>query len=152
MYSNQKLAIDLLISVFLTFILTTTILSISTTSWNINTNHNRIGLFQQCSTTCIIKELNRTITMYTLFAIILLFISTLSSFLLMGTRIDKRNRCYILIPLTLFSAGISMTMAFLRVHDKISVNGYSALIFLIDIVLTYVLGGISILHGSMFYF
>jgi hypothetical protein len=70
----------------------------------------------------------------------------------MGTTIDKKNLCYILIPLTLFGAGISMTMAFIRVHERISVNGYSALIFLIDIVLTYVLGGISILHGSMFYF
>jgi len=154
MYSNQKLAIDLLISVFLTFILSTTILSISTSSWNININHNRIGLFQQCSNTCCcnIKELHRTITMLTLFTIILLLISTLSSFLLMGTTIDKKNQCYILIPLTLVGAGISMTMIFIRVHERISVNGYSALIFLIDTVLAYVLGGISILHGSMFYF
>lgn len=153
MYSNQKLAIDLLISIFATFILSTTILSISTTNWNINSNlRQRLGLFQQCSTKCMIKELHRTITMLVLFAVILLLTSTLSSFLLMGTRIDKRNRCYILVPLALFGAGISMTMTFIRVHEITSVNGYSALIFLIDIVLAYVLGGISILHGSMFYF
>jgi hypothetical protein len=153
MHSNQKLAIDLLISLFVTFILSTTILSISTANWNINTN-NRIGLFQQCSNPCCcnIKELNRTITMLALFTIILLLTSTFSSFLLMGTTIDKKNRSYILVPLTLFGAGISMTMIFIRIHERIYINGYSAFIFLIDIVLAYVLGGISILHGSMFYF
>jgi hypothetical protein len=153
MYSNQKLVIDLLISIFLTFILSTTILSISTANWNINPNH-RIGLFQQCSNPCCcnIKELNRKITMLTLFSTILLLTSTLSSFLLMGSTIDRKNRCYILLPLTLFGAGISMTMAFARINERISVNGYSAFIFLIDTVLAYVLGGISILHGSMFYF
>jgi len=154
MHSNQKLAIDVLISVFATFIFTTTILSISTASWNINSNHTRQGLFQQCANTCCctLKELNRTITMLALFSIILLLTSTLASFLLMGTLIEKKNRCYILVPLTLFAAGISMTMTFIRVHEHMFVNGYSALIFLIDIVLAYVLGGISILHGSMFYF
>ncbi len=155
MYSNQKLAIDLLISIFATFILSTTILSISTANWNINPSLNqRFGLFQQCSLTCccINKELNRTITMLTLFTSVLLLTGTLSSFLLIGTRVDKRNRCYILVPLTLFGAGISMTMIFIRVHEKTYINGYSALVFLIDNVLAYVLGGISILHGSMFYF
>lgn len=153
MYSNQKLAIDLLISIFASFILSTTILSISTANWYHNpVLHQRLGLFQQCSLTCTIKELHRTVTLLTLFAVILLLTSTLSSFLLMGTRIDRRNRCYLLVPVGLFGAGISMTMTFIRVHEKTSINGYSALIYLIDTVLAYVLGGISILHGSMFYF
>ena len=153
MYSSQKLAIDLLISIFATFILSTTLLSISTANWYINiTLHQRLGLFQQCSTTCTIKEFHRTITMFTLFAVILLTTSTLSAFLLMGTSIDRRNRCYLLVPIGLFGAGIAMTMAFIRIHERTSVNGYSALIFLIDTVLAYVLGGLSILHGSMFYF
>lgn len=155
MYSNQKFAIDLLISMFLLFILCTTIQSISTSNWNINYNTNtRIGLFRQCLYPCCCrtKELNRTITMLTLFSIILLSINTFSSFLLMGKRIEMRNRSYILVPLTLFGAGISMTMVFVKIHEQMSVNGYSAFIFLIDIVLAYVLGGISILHGSMFYF
>jgi len=156
MYSSHKLVIDLLISIFATFILSTTILSISTANWNINTtNNNRIGLFRQCNSNaccCRIKELNRTISLLTLFSVILLLISTFSSFLLMGTTTGKRNRCYILVPLTLFGAGIAMTLIFINIHERIYVNGYSAFIFLIDTVLAYVLGGITILHGSMFYF
>ncbi|CAF0798943.1 unnamed protein product [Rotaria sordida] len=154
MYSNQKLAIDLLISIFITFILTTTILSMSTTHWHINTNYNRTGLFQQCLSTCCCqaKELNRTVTMLVLFSTILLLISTFSSFLLMIITIDSKNRYYTFVPLTLFSAGISMTLTFIRIYELIHVNGYSAFIFLIDTVLSYVLGGITILHGSLFYY
>jgi hypothetical protein len=152
MYSNQKLPFDLLISVFITFILSTTILSISTANWNIDANYNRIGLFQQCSNTCTIKELNRTITMLILFSIILLITSTLSSYLLMATTAENRHRCYILVPLALFGAGTAMTLAFMKIYEQIPVNGYSAFIFLIDAVLAFVVGGLSILHGSMFYF
>lgn len=151
MYSNQKLALDLLIFVFMTFILSTNILSVSTTSWNINTNYNRTGLFQQCLSTCCCqtKELNRATTLFVLFAILLLSISTLSSVLLMIA--TNGNRYYMFVPLTLFGAGISMTLAFTRVYELMPLNGYSAYIFLIDIVLSYVLGGITILHGSLFY-
>ncbi|CAF2815768.1 unnamed protein product [Rotaria sp. Silwood2] len=154
MYSNQKLAIDLLLFIFITFILTTTILSISTTNWYIHTNYNRTGLFQQCLSTCCCqtKELNRTITMLIFFSIIILLISTFSSFLLMITTVNSSNRYYIFVPLTLFSAGISMTLTFIQIYELINVNGYSAFIFLIDTVLSYVLGGITILHGSLFYF
>ncbi|UJR28056.1 hypothetical protein I4U23_009312 [Adineta vaga] len=154
MYSNQKLVIDLLISVFATFILSTTILSISTPNWNIDTNHHRIGLFQQClyKCCCTIKELHRTITLLALFSLVLLVTGTFASFLLMGSTIDKRNRCYILVPLTLFGAGIAMTLMFMKIHEQTYVNSYSAFIFLIDTVLAYVLGGITILHASMFYF
>ncbi|CAF0836067.1 unnamed protein product [Adineta steineri] len=156
MYSNQKLVIDLLVSMFATFILSTTVLSISTTNWNNNNNinHDRIGLFQQCSKPCccIVKELNRTITLLILFSIILLIISTMTSFLLMGTTIGDPNRYYILVPLTLFGAGFAMTLAFMKIYEQMNLNGYSAFIFLIDTVLAYVLGGITILHGSMFYF
>jgi hypothetical protein len=70
----------------------------------------------------------------------------------MGTTTGRRNRSYILVPLTLFGAGIAMTLIFINIHERIYVNGYSAFIFLIDTVLAYVLGGITILHGSMFYF
>lgn len=154
MYSNQKLAIDLLISVFATFILSTTVLSVSTANWYIQANQSRFGLFQQCTIPCCCqtRELGRTITMLSLFSLVLLLTSTLASFLLMGTRINEKNHCYVLVPVALFGAGVAMTMTFVRVHDITYVNGYSALIFLIDTVLAYTLGGISILHGSMFYF
>ncbi|CAF3376480.1 unnamed protein product [Rotaria socialis] len=154
MYSNQKLALDLLIFVFITFVISTTILSISTPNWNINASHNRTGLFQQCLSTCCCqtKELNRTITILSLFSIILLLIGTSSSFLLMITTVVHRNRYYMFVPLTLLGAGVTMTLTFVRVYELIHANSYSAYIFLIDIVLNYVLGGITILHGSLFYF
>ena len=154
MHSNQKLAFDLFISMFATFILSTTILSISTANWKIDTNHNRTGLFRQCSNICCCntKEFNRTVTMLALFSILLLSIGTFSSFFLMITTIDDKSRYYAFIPLTLFGAGISMTLTFIQIHEYTHVNGYSALIFLIDTVLSYVLGGLTILHGSLFYF
>jgi hypothetical protein len=154
MYSNEKLVIDLLLSIFAVFILSTTILSISTTGWNIDIHQNRTGLFQQCLDTCCCetKELNRTITMLLFFSIILLLTSTLISCLLMTTSNDNRNRCYLFVPVTLFGAGIAMTLTLIQILDRMSLNGYSAFIFIIDTVLTYVLGGITILHGSMFYF
>lgn len=153
MSSNQKLVIDSLISMFLIFILTTTILSISTNNWYIHENFNRTGLFQQCLSTCCCetKELNRPITMSAFFSVTLLIISTLSSFLFMISTSDKENRYYIFIPLSLFAAGVSMTLTFMKVYEQINLNGYSAFIFLIDTVLSYVVGGISILHGSLFY-
>jgi hypothetical protein len=70
----------------------------------------------------------------------------------MITTMDNKNRCYILVPLALFGAGIAMTLAFAKIYEHIHVNSYSAFIFLIDTILAYVVGGISILHGSMFYF
>ncbi|CAF0900999.1 unnamed protein product [Adineta ricciae] len=154
MYSNRKLVIDFLVSVFATFILCTTILSISTANWNIDANQHRIGLFQRClhKSSCNIKELHRTVTLLALFTVILLVTSTLASFLMMGSTTDRQNRCYILVPLALFGAGTAMTLLFMKVHEQIYVNSYSAFIFLIDTVLTHVLGGVSILHGSMFYF
>ncbi len=156
-FSNQKLAIDLLISIIATLILSTCILSISTNNWNIKSDNfitNRTGLFQQCSNTfcCDTKELDRSITLLSLFSIILLATSTISSFLLMATTMDYRNRCYILVPLTLFGAGISMTLTLIQILDRIYPNGYSAFIFIIDTILAYLLGGISLLHANMFYF
>jgi len=156
-FSNQKLAIDLLISILATLILSTSILSISTNNWNIkseNSMTNRTGLFQQCSNTfcCDTKELDRSITILSLFSIILLITSTLSSFLLMSTTMDYKTRCYILVPLTLFGAGISMTLTLIQILDRIYLNGYSAFIFMIDTILTYLLGGISLLHANIFYF
>ena len=154
MYSNRKLVIDFLVSVFATFILCTTILSISTANWNIDANQHRIGLFQRClhRSSCNIKELHRTATLLALFTVGLRVTSTLASLLLMRSTTDQQNRCYILVPLALFGAGTAMALLFMKVHEQIYVNSYSAFIFLIDTVLAHVLGGISILHGSMFYF
>jgi hypothetical protein len=155
--SNKKIAFVLLISILATFILSTTILSISTNNWNIKSDnfiHNRTGLFQQCSNTlcCDIKELDRSVTILALFSIILLTTSTLSAFLLMATAMNCKNRCYILIPLTLFGSGIAMTLTLIQILDRIYLNGYSAFIFITDTILAYILGGISLLHANMFYF
>ena len=133
MFSNQKLAVDLLIAILATFILSTTILSISTNNWNIKHDAavtNRTGLFQQCSNSvcCDKKELNRSITLFALFSIVLLSAATLASFLLMATTMDYKNRCYI------------------------HLNGYSAYTFMINTILAYFLGGLSLVHANMFYF
>ncbi|CAF2412158.1 unnamed protein product [Rotaria sp. Silwood2] len=157
MVSNQKLANDLVISILAIFILSTTILSISTNNWNIeyeNSITNRTGLFQQCSNAfcCDTKELDRSITLLVLFSIIFLTISTLSSCFLMATTIDYKNQCYILVPLTLFGAGISMTLTLIQILDRIYLNGYSAFIFFIDTIFAYILGAISLLHANLFYF
>lgn len=156
---NQKLSVDLLISIIATLILGTSILSISTNNWNIKSDNsitNRTGLFQECSNTycCNKNELDRSITLLSLFSIILLITNTLSSFLLMSTTAatNSKTHCYILIPLTLFSAGITMTLTLIQVLDRIDINGYSAYIFIVDTVLAYLLGGISLVHGNMFYF
>ena len=155
--SNHKLAIDLLISLLATFILTTSLLSISTNNWNIKyegSTTNRTGLFQQCSNTlcCEKKELDRSISLLATLSIILLTTSTLSSFLFMSTGMDSKNRCYILVPLTLFATGISMTLTLIQILDRLSLNGYSAMTFMIDTILAYLLGGISLVHANMFYF
>ena len=155
--SNQKFAFDLLISILATIILSTTILSISTNNWNINYDNlaiNRTGLFQQCTSRlcCDIKELDRSITILALFSIILLTTSTLSAFLLMSIIINYKARCYILIPLTLFASGITMTLTLIQILDRIYINGYSAFIFIIDTILAYILGGVSLLHANIFYF
>ncbi|CAF0978428.1 unnamed protein product [Rotaria sp. Silwood1] len=157
MVSNQKLANDLVVSILAIFILSTTILSISTNNWNVeyeNSITNRTGLFQQCSNTfcCDTKELDRSITLLVLFSIIFLTISTLSSCFLMTITIDYKNQCYILVPLTLFGGGISMTLTLIQILDRIHLNGYSAFIFFIDTILAYILGAISLLHANMFYF
>ena len=157
MISSQKLAIDLLISILATCILSTTIISVSTVNWKIdyeNSIINRTGLFRQCSNTlcCDIKELDRLITLLALFSIILLVVGTLASFILIGIDMKDRNRCYILVPLTLLGAGIVMTLTLIQILERIYPNGYSALMFLIDIIFTYSLGAISLVHGSMFYF
>ena len=156
-FSNQKLAIDLLISILATFILGTSILSISTNSWNIkheNSITNRTGLFQQCSNTlcCDAKELDRSITFFSLVSIILLTTSTLSSFLFMSTTTNCKNRCYILVPLTSFGAGITMTLTLIQILDRLYLNGYSAFTFILDTLLAYFLGGTSLVHANMFYF
>jgi len=157
MCSNQKFAIDFLISMLATFILRTTILSILTNNWNIKNENsiiNRTGLFRECLNNfcCDRKELDRSITFLSIFSIILLIISTISSFLLMTTTIDYKNRCYIVVPLTLFSAGIIMTLTLIEIIDRIHLNGYSAFIFIIDTILAYILGSISLLHANIFYF
>ena len=156
-FSNQKLATDLLISILATFILSTSILSISTNNWNIKhdgSTTNRTGLFQQCSNTfcCDRKELDRSVTFFAVFSIILLTTSTLSSFLFMSTSMNSKNHCYILVPLTLFAAGISMTLTLIQILDRLYLNGYSALIYTIDTLLAYLLGGISLVHANIFYF
>lgn len=155
-FTNQKLAIDLLISVLATFILSTTILAISTNNWNVryeNSTTNRTGLFQQCSNTvcCDAKELDRSITLLALFSIILLTISTLSSFVLMTTTMNYKSRCYMLVPLTFFGSGIAMTLTLIQILDRMDLNGYSAFTFIVDIILSYILGGISLLHANIFY-
>ena len=157
MFSNQKLAVDLLIAILATFILSTTILSISTNNWNIKHDAavtNRTGLFQQCSNSvcCDKKELNRSITLFALFSIVLLSAATLASFLLMATTMDYKNRCYILVPLTFFAAGISMTLTLIQILDRLHLNGYSAYTFMINTILAYFLGGLSLVHANMFYF
>ena len=70
----------------------------------------------------------------------------------MSTTRDYKNRCYILIPLTLFGAGISMTLTLIQILDRIYLNGYSGYTFILDTILAYLLGGISLLHANMFYF
>ncbi|UJR21386.1 hypothetical protein I4U23_024477 [Adineta vaga] len=157
MLTNQKFAIDLLISILIIFVLSTTILSISTNHWNVkyeNSLTNRTGLFQQCSNTfcCDKKELDRSITLLVLFTLILLTMSTLSSFILMATAMEYTTRCYILVPLTLFGSGITMTLALIQILDRLDLNGYSAYTFIVDTLLSYILGGISLLHANMFYF
>ena len=47
---------------------------------------------------------------------------------------------------------MSMTLTLVHVMNRVPLNSYSAFIFIIDTVLAYVLGGITILHGTMFYF
>jgi hypothetical protein len=70
----------------------------------------------------------------------------------MATRMNYKNRCYILVPLTLFGAGISMTLTLIQILDRLYLNGYSAFLFIIDTILAYFLGGISLVHANMFYF
>ncbi|CAF3403472.1 unnamed protein product [Rotaria socialis] len=157
MVSNQKLAGDLIISIVAVCILSTTILSVSTNNWNVkyeNSIANRTGLFQQCSNTvcCDTKELDRSVTVIALFSIIFLSTSTLSSLFLMAITADCRTQCYMLVPLAFFGAGISMTLALIQILDRMDMNGYSAFMFLIDTILAYVLGAISLIHASMFYF
>lgn len=156
-FSNHKLAIDLLISILATIILGTSILSISTNNWNIKREDsitNRTGLFQQCSNSfcCDKKELDRSVTLFALLSIILLITSTLSSFLFMAISKNCKTRCYILVPLTLFGAGITMTLTLIQILDRLYLNGYSAFTFIIDTILAYLLGGISLVHANMFYF
>ena len=148
---------DALISIFATFILSTTILSLATNHWNVNYDasaSNRTGLFQQCSNAlcCNRRELDRSVTILSLCSVALLSVGTLSSFLFVSTVTNYRNRCYMLVPLTLFSAGITMTLALIQILDRMTLNGYSALAFAIDTVLSYILGGVSLLHASFFYF
>ncbi|CAF1395925.1 unnamed protein product [Adineta steineri] len=155
-FTNQKVTIDLLIAIIATLILSTTILAISTNNWNVkyeNSITNRTGLFQQCSNAvcCDRKELDRSVTILAVFSIIFLTISTLSSFILMTTTLDYKNQCYILVPLTFFGSGIAMTLTLIQILDRIELNGYSALVFMVDSVLSYILGGISLLHANMFY-
>ncbi|CAF0876352.1 unnamed protein product [Adineta ricciae] len=155
--TNQKFAIDLLISILITFVLSTSILSISTNHWNVNYENsitNRTGLFQQCSNAlcCNRKELDRPITLLVLCSIILLTMSALSSFILMATTMEYTTRCYILVPMTLFGAGITMTLALIQILDRLDLNGYSGYTFIIDTLLTYIFGGISLLHANMHYF
>ncbi len=155
-FSNHKLSIDLLIPILATIILGSSILSISTNSWNIKRDDsitNRTGLFQHCSNSycCDVKELDRSVTLFALISIILLFISTFASFLFMATLKNCKNRCYILVPLTLFGAGITMTLTIIQILDRLYLNGYSAFTFIIDTILAYLLGGISLVHANMFY-
>ena len=154
MYSNQKLAIDLLIAVFATFILTTTILAVSTNQWQINSNQERIGLFQQCTIPCCCQtqELSRTVTWLALFSVALLLTSTILSFFAMTTTTEERTRCYLFVPMVFFGAGMTMTSTLIHIMDLISINSYAAFIFMIDNVLAYVLGGMTLLHGCVFYF
>lgn len=154
MPSSNKLPLDLLLAVFATFIVSTTILSVSTTSWSITAAQQRIGLFQECLSSCCCtpKELNRTITTLAVSSVILLIITTVSSYLFMATPSDTRNRCYSIVPLSSFAAGITMTLTLMHVLSQVQINSYSSLIFIIDTVLIYVFGGLTILHGAMFYF
>ena len=152
--SSQKLAFDLLLLIFVLFVLSTTILCVSNVNWTIDSDGHRIGLFQRCAPTCCctFKELNRTVTLLILLGVALLLVSTLTSILLMATSTETSNRCYMLVPLTLFGAGATMTLALIHLLDGTSVNGYSAFIFIVNTVLAYVLAGIAIIHGSVFYF
>jgi hypothetical protein len=157
MFASQKLAVDVLISVFATFTLSTTILAVSTTHWNVNNSdlvNNRTGLFQQCSNAvcCETDELDRSITLLALLSIILLIVGTLASFFLMATSMNYQNQCYILVPLTLFLAGIAMTLTLIQIIDHMELNGQSAYMFIIDTVLAYILGGITLWHAAVFYF
>lgn len=157
MFASQKLAADVLISAFATFTLSTTILAVSTTHWNVNHSdlvNNRTGLFQQCSNTvcCEADELDRSITFLALLSVILLTVGTLASFFLMATSMNYQNRCYILVPLTLFMAGIAMTLTLIQTLDHMELNGQSAYMFIIDTILAYILGGSTLWHAAVFYF
>ena len=156
MFTYSKLATDILISLFATFILTTTIISISTNHWNISTIDsltNRTGLFQRCSSDscCEGSELDRSITLLSLATVVLLSIGTLASFLLMPHHYDHESRSYILVPLTLFLAGIMMTLTLIQIFSRLQPNGSSAYMFMIDNILAYILGGIALVHASVFY-
>lgn len=157
MVSNQKFAGDLIISVLAILILSLTILSISTNNWSIKNENsivNRTGLFQQCSNTfcCDTKELDRSVTILALFSVILLTTSTLSALFLMAIAADCKTPYYVLIPLTLFGAGISMTLTLIQVLDRTNINGYSGFLFIVNTILAYILGAISLLHSNIFYF
>lgn len=155
MKSNRKLTIDLLLSVFSAFILVTTVLSLFTADWQHDENQMRIGIFHQCSkisSLCENKELSRTVTNLVVLSILLLLVSTVSTFFLMTTNVQDRNRCYLFLPLILLAAGLTMTTTLIHIMDLITINSYSAFIFIIDNVLTYVMAGITILHGCVFYF
>ena len=157
MFASQKLGADVLISALTTFTLSTTILAVSTTHWNVNHSdlvNNRTGLFQQCSNAvcCEADELDRSITLLALLSVILLTVGTLASFFLMATSMNYQNRCYILVPLTLFMAGIAMTLTLIQVLDHMELNGQSAYMFVVDTILAYILGGSTLWHAAMFYF
>jgi hypothetical protein len=153
MDSTLKSVLDVLLCVCSTFISSTTMLAVSTVNWHIDGKQERIGLFERCHQTCCCttKELHRTVTILVLFSLLLLFTSTLTSILFMITTVQRRYRLYMIVPLTTFGAGMTMTLTLIHIIGHISINSYSAFIFLIDTVLAFVLGGLTLLHGSLFY-
>ncbi|CAF0727971.1 unnamed protein product [Didymodactylos carnosus] len=193
--ASQKIVYDLLISVFCSFLLSTCLLSISTSNWNVTTHpittdtnnaikclrllspgqqtlikwiintktsiEIRTGLFQTCfSKFCASSQLftesaipipsKRTLTLAVI-GILLLFIGTLTSFIMLFSSCMTPNQTYALIPLSLFFSGVSMTLVLIQTIDTLNINGYSGYIYIIDTVLSYVLAGIALVQMQLFY-
>ncbi|CAF0757877.1 unnamed protein product [Didymodactylos carnosus] len=136
----------------------------SLVNWIMNTKtliEIRTGLFQTClSKFCtsnqLFAESNISIPLkrtpvLAIVGALLLSIGTLKSFIVLFSSHVGPHRTYILIPLTLFLSGISMTLVLIQMIDIMNINGYSGYIYIIDTILSYVLAGITLVHMELFY-
>jgi hypothetical protein len=59
---------------------------------------------------------------------------------------------YLLVPLSAFAAGITMSLMTIQIFDRMTINGSSAHLFIVSTLCAYFFGGLSLYHGTEFYF